>query len=145
VPIFHVDTGAAMSGQVGFDVLAQVGGRFKVLWRGDATHVSFSGTVSTTAVIDSVTPGCARSSCALAKGDVVSQPVSANGGYSVHFDSKPGTTTRGFELTVTAESASKPVLFDCSIDGKPASQLVFFTSAAVLAVPGANPFGLTTQ
>jgi hypothetical protein len=152
-PVYQIDSGASLlvepGVQAGYGVLANVGGSFRLVWTGEAattgTYTTFSGTVWTTAVIDSVTPGCAGQSCALEAGDSVGAPLGVSGGYRVDFDATATVGLDGFDFTVTAESANQPVYFDLYIDGQRYPQLVFFSSAGQAATTASLPFGLTTQ
>jgi hypothetical protein len=150
---YNIDVGGSVvitpGTQAGYAVLANVGGSFRLVWTGDgATTGSFSnftGTVWTTAVIDSVSPGCSDGSCALESGDVVSTPTAVTGGYRVDFDTVTSTGIDGFDFTVTAESAAQPVYSDLLIDGQRYPSLVFFSSNGAAATAGTDPFGLTTH
>jgi hypothetical protein len=150
--VYHIDTGAALAvtpgQQAGYGILANVGGSFRVVWTGEGASTgsfnNFTGTVWTTAVIDSVTPGC-QGQCDLESGDVVSAPTAVTGGYRVDFDTVASTGLDGFDFTVTAESSQQPVYFDLLVDGVRNEQLVFYTSGGVLSGTATDPFGLTTQ
>ena len=135
--------------QAGYGILANAGGSFRVVWTGEGattgSYTNFTGTVWTTAVIDSVTPGCFQNACPLEGGDSVSAPTAVTGGYLVDFSAVATTGLDGFDFTVTAESAAQPVYFDLLIDGQRFSQLIFFSSAGQAATAGTDPFGLTTQ
>ncbi len=115
------------------------------MWTGDAgvsqTYLNFTGTIWTTGVFDSLTPGCGGNICPLESGDVVNAAQSVTGGDVITFDTVATDGLDGFDFTATAQ----PVYFDLRIDGQAIASLVFFTSGGQLSSPPSLPFGLTTQ
>jgi hypothetical protein len=152
---YHIDTASNISVAIqpgvtaGYDILASPGGSFRIVWTGDGLasglKSNFTGTIWTTATIDSVTPGCSDGSCPLESNDFVSTATPVTGGSLVTFDTITSSGIDGFDFTVTAESAAQPVFFDLLIDGGRRADLVYFSSNTVLSSPQTVPFGLTSQ
>jgi hypothetical protein len=152
---YHIDTASNIGVQIqpgvtaGYDILASPGGSFRIVWTGDGltsgAKSNFTGTIWTTATIDSVAPGCSDGSCPLESNDFVSTATQVTGGYLVSFDTITSTGIDGFDFTVTAESSAQPVYFDLLIDGVRRADLVYFSSANQISSPQTDPFGLTSQ
>jgi hypothetical protein len=145
--VYHIDPGAGVvvqpGTQAGYGITANFGASYRIVWTGDGVtqYREFYGSLWTSGVFTSLSPGCEAQACPLGANDYVSQPYDISGGQRIDFDTFATSGIEGFDFAVSLE----PVYFDLYIDGQHYPELVFFSSAGAQSSTAGFPFGLTTM